>query len=286
MYNWQGVTKKDLGSALFTFIMRRCYPSEVLQGKAFLSTILWLFVVIILQSTDCYGENITTGIAMNCTSIQAKLDQYPTLFAMNQKLCVEPDSFFDAMFECLKNNTTQQRLPTTIISNGRSYIYGRGWAPNTILGRLPFFQRIQAMILNRVWQGKIFRLETNRRVVMVNIIPIALSTVFEGEVYNLPSIVDGGDAVIVDYRIDATVPLLSKSSAVLARDELREITWRGAKSEIYLGRGYLFNRGKSQIMNDTAWQLSANWNDGPYFLIDVRAVVQNELPRWAIRKYL
>jgi hypothetical protein len=268
---------------------RACYPSAIQQCKVFVRTILWLVVVVcIFQCTDCYGDNSTTstGIAMNCTSIQAKLDQYPTLLAMNQKLCLEPNSFLGAMYECLKINTTQQRLPTSIISNGRSYIYGRGWVPSTWLGRLPLFQWIQAMLYYRIWQGKLFRIETNQRVVVVNIIPIAFSTRFEGEVYNLPSIVDGGDAIIVDYRIDATVPLLSKSTVVLGRDELREITWRGTKSEVYLARGYLFNGGKSQLMNDTAWQISTNWNDGPYFLIDVRVVVQNELPRWAIRKYL
>jgi hypothetical protein len=255
--------------------------------------ILYLVVVVIVatifQCSKCYGSTIVSisNTIINCTQIQEKIDQYPTLLAMDQQLCVEQRSFLGELFQCLNSNNsiTQQRLPTAIISNSRSFIYGHGWSRGKIYAKQPSFKWIRNIFNNLIWQGKVFWILSDGRVRTANIIPLLFSMLGNADVYHLPSIIDGGDSIIVDYRIDTTVPIISPVLSTRFRDELREIIWRGNKSEIYLGQAFLFTGTKSQLMNNTEYQIKSNWDDGIYFLMDVRAAVQNELPQWAIRKY-
>lgn len=221
----------------------------------------------------------------DCVQIQARIDSYGSLKVLKQRLPTAKPSFLKDLFLCLGNSTQPQRIPLDFLTNGRNFTYGDGWGTNRFYHHVGPLQWLKAVILNRIWMGKIIAREKDGRLTIRNMVSITLSMWFEGTVYNYPSIVDGFDAVIGDYRDDSTVPIFSKRKGRTARDELREIIYKGALSEIYLGRGFFFSGRKSDLKNNTIWQDPTKWDDAPFLIADFRSKAQSMIPWWAYRYY-
>lgn len=236
---------------------------------------LIIFTILHLFSQFACGQP-------TCAQIQARIDGYRNLDVFKEKSGFDSNANLTVLYDCL---TGTQRLPTTLITTDRNFILGDGWGTDIPYFNIPFQDWITPFLFNRVWKGKVLKKESNGKVSVKNIITITRRMMFYGDVYNTPSLSNGGDCVVIDYRPDKSVPISSQFSVVKKRDELREITYRGEKSQIYLGRLYDF-KGDFSELNTTAWTDRNKWNNGTFFFtLDFRPSKQSLMPRWVRRIY-
>lgn len=216
----------------------------------------------------------------HCDQLQARIDSLANLDQVVQYLKLEVDKQQDLrdLFVC---DADAQRLPTDLLAGDRDFIYGDGWGSVYANANVPLWNQFQSQLGRSVWGGKILR-KTADGVDLLNVMLDRRTMSYAAQVYNAPSVVDGADSIVLDYRKDTTVAVVSQLVIQRVRDELREISYRGEKTGIYLGRAYLFT-GNSQEKFSSAWQDTQKFVFAANFMLDFRAQNQDSIPAWALK---
>jgi hypothetical protein len=231
-----------------------------------------IFVLLVIISKQGAG-------AINCNRTQSQIDSYQSLDAVVTYLQfgVKKQSDILDLYKCL--NVTQ-RNPSVLITNGGDLIYGSGYAMRVSSVFIPFWNYIQVMYFRNLWGGKIIqKLSQGHR--LLNVFYRTKQMQFAANVTNAPSIVDGADCILLDYRNDTTGAPSNRWLIHRIRDEIREVTWRGQKSAIYIGRANIFIGLSSSLFTD-AWQKNGNFITAINFFLDFRSDNQDDIPSWAL----
>jgi hypothetical protein len=241
---------------------------------------------ILLVLSYLFGQHAVIGVT--CEEFQSRIDRLNSVDSLVNFLSIRflQQSDVEDLMVCLGTNMTQ-RLPTEIIQNytnidlkNRTFIYGNGYGSALAARLIPFWNRFQRLVVRIMWTGKILQVDpVTNTVSLYNVMSIFRSMLYYAEVYNKVSMMDGFDAIVLDYRKD-TNDLIKT-----IRDEIREVTYRGVRTGIYLGRAYLFNGPNSDLMTD-AWDDKTKYSFSANFMLDFREQNQNNIPQWALRNYV
>ncbi|MCX6128306.1 MAG: hypothetical protein NTX25_04485 [Proteobacteria bacterium] len=235
----------------------------------------------IVTSILAFASNLSFA-SQNCDQVQTRLDGFKNTNEVVQylKLEVEKQKDFVDLFVC---SAGSQRLPTELIDNDRDYIYGNGWGSLYANASIPNWNQFQSQLGRSIWGGKILK-KTDAGVSLLNVILPTKTMNFAAQAYNAPSLVDGEDSILLDYRNDQTVKVLSPLVIERVRDELRELSFQGEKTGIYLGRAYLYTGLQSEQFSPE-WQESQNFVFAANFFLDFRTENQSKIPAWAVKYF-
>ncbi len=224
----------------------------------------------------------TSGLSFGsepCERLQNKIDTAPDLNHVVQYLKVEVEKQNDLrqLFECLADD---QRLPTELLAADRDFIYGNGWGSVYANAKVPFWNQFQSQLGRSIWGGKILKKSADG-VNLLNVMLDRKTMSYAAEVIHAPSLIDGLDSVVLDYRSDTTVPLVSPVVIQRVRDELREVSYRNEKTGIYLGRAYIYT-GAMEERFSPEWQNDQRFFFAANFILDFRTELQQDIPSWAL----
>jgi hypothetical protein len=244
--------------------------------------VVTIFLILNILVRDVHGAT--------CEQHQARIDAEGSLDSLvtylNLRLQRQQD--VEDIFTCLGQNNMTQRRPTDLIQNftdptfkTRNFIYGNGYATRYNTRLIPFWNLLQRFFIRRLWFGKILQIDGSNTsfVTAKNLISVARSMLFYAEVYTKTSIIDEFESVILDYRKEVN----NRISKI--RDEIREVTYRGVKSGIYLGQAYRYEGPEADINTD-AWDDRDNFSFSVNFVLDFRETNQDNIPSWALDDYV
>lgn len=226
---------------------------------------------------------------LTCEQYQSRIDNLHSLDKLVTYLSVGLHRQKDVgeLYTCLGQNNATQRLPTDLIKNftdpnlnTRNFIYGNGYSTRYVTKLIPFWNRIQRFAIRRLWIGIILKIDTiTNNVTLLNVIESSNSMLFYAEVYTKTSMIDGLEAVILDYRKENSL----RFSKI--RDEIREVQYRGIKSGIYFGQAYRYDGPDSDIFT-VAWDNVNSFSFSVNFLLHFRETNQDNIPSWALANYV
>ena len=173
-----------------------------------------------------------------CQTLQSTIDAMPSKQELGNFLQKEVAQTMnlDALFSCSLHSNPS--LPVQLEAEG--YLHGDGWVPE------------RSRLVRRVWGGKMFQ-KVADKTWLLNILYPTKSLTFAAEVYAGKSVKDHQPAIILDYRYDSTVKAVSQLFIRRIRDEIREITYQGQGSGIYIGKAFIF-RGKKKDLQQAEWE--------------------------------
>lgn len=219
-----------------------------------------------------------------CGELQLKLDRLESVDELTKYLRADvPDQReLDDLFQCLAG---EQTSPTEhVTGTARTFIRGNGWGSLIAFSGVPFWNELQSRVGSLIWAGKIFQRQDDGTVTLLNMMSDRKTMAYAANVVELPSIVDGQPAIVLDYRKDDTQGVLSTQVVSRVRDEIREIRYRGVGTRVFIGRANLFVKPLEARFSDV-WTATESFVFAANFFLDFRPEQQENIPEWALSFY-